>query len=156
INVYRGGVFNSFLMPSHFGSERFGANLERSRVETVRVRRLDQVFGDCTADIEGLRCFLKMDTQGGNLEGLKGGPEVLASIVGIQSELAVKQCYEGMVEFTEALEQYAALGFEVTGMYPVAHDWDQLRVVEFDCVLVRTSAIAAVAHGAAPLKSRSS
>ena len=98
------------------------------------------MFGECTANIDEPRCFLKMDTQGWDLEVMKGAAGVMSSIVGIQSELAVKHCYEGMVGFTRALEQYAALGFEVTGMYPVAYDHDQLRVLEFDCVMLKASA----------------
>ena len=137
INVYRGGVFNSFLPSSEFGSQRFGVDLELATTQRVRVRRLDQIFDECVSGIDHPRVFLKMDTQGWDLEVLKGAGGVHSLLVGIQSELAVKHCYEGMVGFTDALKEYAALGFEVTGIFPVAHDEDQLRVVEFDCVMVR-------------------
>lgn len=140
INVYRGGVFNSFLSSSEFGTERFGAELALATTQRVRVARVDHILADCVAGIESPRVFLKMDTQGWDLEVLKGAGGVISQLVGIQSELAIKQCYQGMVGFAEALKEYSALGFEVTGLFPVAHDKDELRVVELDCVMLRAPA----------------
>ena len=139
INIYRGTVFNSFLPSSSVGAERFGAQVELETKERVRVRRLDRVFDECVAGIVAPRVFLKMDTQGWDLKVLEGARGVLDRIVGMQSELAVRHCYTGMTTYTAALEQYAALGFEVTGMFAVAREADGLRVMEFDCVLLRSS-----------------
>jgi hypothetical protein len=35
------------------------------------------------------------------------------------------------------LEHYTGPGFQVTGIFPVARDKDNLRIVEFDCVMLR-------------------
>jgi FkbM family methyltransferase len=137
INVYKGSVFNSFLDASQYGSERFGSMVDRIGSETVRVVRLDSVFADCIKGLESPRVFLKMDTQGWDMEVLRGASGVLDQIIGLQSELPARQCYEGMVPYTEALEQCSGLGFEVTGIFPVARDKDNLRIVEFDCVMLR-------------------
>lgn len=138
INVYQGTVFNSFLPSSSVGTERFGAQVELAAKERVPIRRLDQVFETCIDGIANPRVFLKMDTQGWDLEVVKGASGILDRLVGLQSEMAVKQCYEGMPGYTRALDHYAALGFQVTGMFTVARDTDGLQVMEFDCVLLRT------------------
>jgi len=36
-----------------------------------------------------------------------------------------------------ALTELAGLGFELTGIFPVARDLDGLRVMELDCVMCR-------------------
>jgi FkbM family methyltransferase len=141
INIYQQTVFNSFLSSSEMGTERFGAAVEQARKERVRIRRLDQLFGDCIAGIPDPRVFLKLDTQGWDLEVLKGASGVLDRIVGLQSEMAVKQIYGGMTGYTAALEHYAKLGFQVTGMFPVSRETDGLQIIEFDCVLVREGAV---------------
>ncbi len=138
INIYRGTVFNSFLASSNVGAERFGAQVELEAKERVRIRRLDRMFEDCVAGIAAPRVFLKMDTQGWDLKVLEGARGVLDRLVGIQSELAVRHCYEGMTTYTAALERYAALGFELTGMFSVAREADGLRVMELDCVMLRS------------------
>ena len=83
INIYRGSVFNSFLNSSDYSTTRFGAAVECTRSEQVRVERLDRIFDECTAGI--------------------GHPKV----------------------------------FQVTGLFPVTRDKDDLRVVELDCVMTR-------------------
>jgi FkbM family methyltransferase len=141
INIYQQTVFNSFLSSSEMGTERFGAAVELATKERVRIRRLDQVFRDCIAGIANPRVFLKMDTQGWDMEVLKGASGVLDQIVGMQSEMAVKQIYGGMTGYTAALEHFAKLGFHVTGMFSVSRDTDGLQIVEFECVLVRDGAV---------------
>jgi hypothetical protein len=76
-----------------------------------------------------------MDTQGWDLEVLRGASGGFSQIHGIQPELPVQRCYEGMSTYTQILDQYAQLGFDINGIYPVTRGRDDLRVVEFDCVM---------------------
>lgn len=137
IHLYEGTVFNSFLRSNDYGSERFGKMTNPIGTETVTVRRLDRIFEENVRGISQPRVFLKMDTQGCDLEVLEGARGCLDHIVAIQTELAVKPTYEGMPTLPEALMRLNAMGFELTGMFPVARDLDKLRVVEFDCVMRR-------------------
>ncbi|HVK89680.1 MAG TPA: FkbM family methyltransferase [Kofleriaceae bacterium] len=139
INLYGGAVFNSFRSTTELVSTRFGRAAERRGTERVQIRRLDHVFAGCVAGIARPRAFLKLDTQGWDLEVLEGARGVLGSIVAMQSELAVKQCYEGMPRYVRALEHCEALGFELAGMFPVAHTSDGLRLIEVDCVFVAST-----------------
>lgn len=63
--------------------------------------------------------------------------ERVADFVGLQSEVALLQIYEGMPRMPEALAAYEAAGFEITALYPVSRDRRTARVLEFDCVMVR-------------------
>jgi len=140
MNLYEGTVFNSFLSSSDFAAGRFGKAVERRGSERVQVRRLDHIFDECVAGIDAPRVFLKLDTQGWDLEVLEGARGILDSVVGIQSELAVKHCYHGMTPYTRVLEKYESFGFELTGIFPVAFEPDGLRLVEVDCVFVAAPA----------------
>jgi hypothetical protein len=109
----------------------------------VPVKRLGDVFGECTGRIEGPRVYLKLDTQGYDLKVLEGSTECLDHIFALQAELSVKPIYDGMPSYLEALSTLTQLGFEMSGVYPVNRD-EQLRVIELDCVMVRA---AAARHG---------
>jgi hypothetical protein len=56
--------------------------------------------------------FLKMNTQGYDLEVFKGTAGCMDKIRGIQSELSVQPLYKNMPHFLEALDAYAAAGFD--------------------------------------------
>jgi hypothetical protein len=61
----------------------------------------------------------------------------------MQSEVATLRLYEGSPRMGEAIAVYEERGFEITGMYPVSREEATGRVVEFDCVMVRATAVPA-------------
>jgi FkbM family methyltransferase len=107
--------------------------------EDVRIRRLDEVFAEATAGVTCRRVFMKLDTQGYDLEVLKGAGAALESISAIQTELSMLPIYHGMPDAQTAIESLKALGYEISGFFPVTHDRD-LRVVEMDGVFVKKKA----------------
>ena len=114
------------------------------------MRRLDEVAGDILPpEVERPRIFLKLDTQGFDLEVFAGIGEVASSIVMLQSEVALVPIYEGMPRMRTALDTYEAAGFEITAMYPVSYDHSTMRVLEYDCIMVRPSLVPAPPAGAA-------
>lgn len=139
MNIYEGSVFNSFLPPSEFGRTRFDDLARPMRTEVVEVWRLEDVLEEQLARTPASRIFLKMDTQGWDLEVLAGAGRRQEVIGALQTELSAKPIYDGMTGFSEALVHISKLGFELSGIFPVARDEHQLRVVELDCVMVRTS-----------------
>src|SRR4030095_12017516 len=86
------------------------------------------------------RCFLKMDTQGYDLEVFAGLGRWIEHVVGLQSEVAAIPLYTGMPRMAEAIARYEAAGFELTGLFPLSRDEPTGRVIEFDCVMVHASA----------------
>jgi len=133
--------FCSFCPPSTYGEEQFGDKMKITRDQLVTVRRLDTLFDECVAGIAAPQVFLKMDTQGFDLEVIKGAGDKLNQIQAIQTELSAKPIYDQMgtalADGIAALQQH---GFDLTGFFPVTWDRsDMLRVIEFDCVLCRAA-----------------
>lgn len=135
INVPRNTLLSSFLAPNDYARHRF-PDSELDGTELVAVHRLDEVFDSLAEPLVNPRTYLKMDTQGWDLEVLAGATGCLDHVVGLQTEISMKPIYEGMPSYLESLARLDALGFGVTGFYPVTRDYD-LRVIEYDCVLVR-------------------
>jgi FkbM family methyltransferase len=137
MNIYTGSVFNSFLKQAEDGTARFRDDTRPVRVERVHVRRLETVVDEILAARPDASIFLKMDTQGYDLQVLRGGGRQLASIRALQTELAARRTYTGMPILSESLSELDRLGFELTGIFPVARELDHLRLIELDCVMCR-------------------
>jgi FkbM family methyltransferase len=133
-NVAHISQFSSFLEPSTYSREQFGVASGTDRVISVEMRRLSSILDELVGNPESHRFFLKMDTQGYDMNVLEGAGSSLEFVRGIQTEISVKAIYEKMISYDVAIARLQALGFELTGMFPVTRDRD-LRVVEFDCVM---------------------
>jgi FkbM family methyltransferase len=136
INVFSASIHSSFLPPS----ENMGVNIKTSyvkRTEDVTVRRLDSMFEEFVDGLAEPRVFLKIDTQGFDLEVVKGAGECMHQVLGLQSEVSVIPLYEGMPDYFEALSAYRKLGFEPTGFFHIFHSATSHHLIEFDAVLTR-------------------
>jgi FkbM family methyltransferase len=129
---------SSFLESSAFGARALGGELATARRRPVRVTRLDGVDDPWLRT--AARLFLKMDTQGFDLEVLGGADGCLPRVYGLQSELSVTPLYAGVPDYLEALGEYRRLGFELTGLFPVFRERSSLVIGELDCVLARAGA----------------
>jgi FkbM family methyltransferase len=134
------GTLSSVLTPTDFGFDRYH-QLRDATKEEVPVRRLDALLDEAVAGLAEPRVYLKLDTQGYDLEVFAGLGDRAAEVCAMQSEVAVMQIYDGMPMMPEALATYQAAGFEITALYPVSRQSRTGRVVEFDCVLVRADAL---------------
>lgn len=132
-------TMNSLLGPSDYGRDRY-SRFDTSDTEEIRVRRLDGVMDEALEGLADPRPYLKMDTQGYDLEVFAGAGKRIEEFVGMQSEVAVLRLYEGSPGMGEAVAAYEAAGFGITGMYPVTREATTGRVIEFDCVLMRADA----------------
>jgi len=135
LNVPGDTVLTSFLDPTEFALGRF-PNSTIQRTETSEVRPLDEAFDDCVSGISEPRVYLKMDTQGWDLEVLAGATRSLRYVVAMQSEVSVKPINQSMPDYLEALSMMHGLGFELTGLFPLSRD-ERSCVIEFDAVLIR-------------------
>ncbi len=105
------------------------------------VRRLDGMLDELLEGIKRPRPYLKLDTQGFDLDVFAGAGDRIAEFVGMQSEVALMEIYKGMPRMPEALAAYEAAGFEIAALYPVSRQTKTARVLEYDCVMVRASAL---------------
>lgn len=130
------GTMSSMLPTSEFGRE-WSAKLNDVHTEEISIRRLDTVYDEATAGIASPRVYLKMDTQGFDLQAFRGAGERIGEIRALQSEAACIPIYDGMPRLPEMLKVYEAAGFEIAGMFPVTFHRRTLRVIEFDMIMVR-------------------
>jgi FkbM family methyltransferase len=135
------GTMSSALGPTDYGRQRYKRFRNITTVD-VPLRRLDGLLDEIVPDeVSDPRWYLKLDTQGFDVEVFAGLGDRVTEIVAMQSEMALLSIYEGMPRLPAALETYEAAGFEVSGMFPVTREKDTGRVLEFDCVLVRADAL---------------
>ena len=132
-------TMNSLLPASDYGKDRY-SRFAKTDTEEIRIRRLDEVMDEALAGITDPRPYLKMDTQGYDLEVFAGAGKRIDEFVGMQSEVACLRLYEGSPGMGEAVAAYEAEGFGITGMYPVTREATTGRVIEFDCVMMRAAA----------------
>jgi FkbM family methyltransferase len=138
LNIMAAPVFNSFLDPSTDETESFGdLNHVVDRI-SVPVERLDTVFPGLEREHGLGSVFLKMDTQGFDLEVFHGALGILPSLRGLQSELSVKRLYRSTGQWWEVIQEYEAAGFELADLKAVNAHLEEL--VESDCYMVRRAA----------------
>jgi FkbM family methyltransferase len=136
INITGHSTMASFLEPAQEAIARWDfVDAARSN-ETVRTARLDEVLDELVPGDDARRLYLKIDTQGWDLEVLRGADGVLDDVKVIQTELSFKPLYEGQVGYSEMLRYLDGLGYEIAGFFPIVYD-DNWSVIEADCVLVR-------------------
>lgn len=125
---------------NRYGSEEFPGASEVVREEEIQVRTLNDSWNEFLEGIAAERPFLKLDTQGWDLEVLKGADLRLPDLVGLQLEASLTPIYERVPAFAETIEHVNRLGFGLTGVFPVNRD-SRLRLIEADCVFVNPEMI---------------
>jgi FkbM family methyltransferase len=141
LNVTRQDVFTSLREPALYAGQRFGASADVMRRVPVSVRRLEDVLDEMLGPSSAARCFVKIDTQGTDLDVFAGLGRWTDRVVALQSELAAIPIYAGVPRMSEALATFEAAGFELSGLFPVSRDETTGRVIELDCVMVRAAAL---------------
>ena len=129
--------FSSFRNPSPYADETFGSQPTVKFTETVTVATLDEMFDQIISGISDPHVYLKLDTQGWDLEVLEDAKVSLTHVMALQSEIATQAVYEGMPMIRDSLDFLDRSGFAISGLFPVNLD-RKLRAVEFDCVAVRS------------------
>lgn len=127
-------VFSSFRRPisedNHFAADN--SVVEPLLVDTST---LDEEY-DSFAELLGFStAFLKLDTQGWDLEAAKGGARSLGAFRGLQTEINLQPLYVGGPGFHESLHFFQERGFDPVQFCPVTRD-QGLRAIEVDCVMV--------------------
>jgi FkbM family methyltransferase len=140
IHVTRSPGLNSFLAPRTDALPEFWSAGEVSRVETVAIHRLDDIYEGLRKEYGFSAPYLKLDTQGYDLEVAKGATKTMASFRALQSEASVVPIYTDMPTHDETRAHLEAAGFALSGMFAVTLD-DRMRLVEYDCVMVNTRAL---------------
>jgi FkbM family methyltransferase len=135
INTYGKDVLNSLLKMSQYGIERFRQGAEKTAMEPIQIRRLDDIAAEIPFDLRSKRIFLKIDTQGYDLEVFKGAREVLKNVVVIHSQLAIQPIYDGQPHWTDVIREYEKAGFHLAALYPFFRQG--YHYTECNCIMVK-------------------
>ena len=119
MNTFSRGDFNSLLTLRKDSEAAYSLQSASRSQTTIQLRRLDTVLPQMLEGIQSPRVFMKIDTQGHDLSVVQGAAGVLHHILGMQSELAAVQIYDGMTSMSTVLEYYSACGFIPIGFHPV-------------------------------------
>ncbi|MBY0421650.1 MAG: FkbM family methyltransferase [Parvularculaceae bacterium] len=134
LNVTRHDAMSSTLAPTTQGIGALGAlNDVVSRIE-IEIATLDAAAESAAAAARSV--FVKIDTQGADLDVIAGGGAVLARAKGLQVEVPFTPIYEGMAAASAYFEAIERLGFALTGIFPV-HALEDGRIVDADAVFRR-------------------
>lgn len=135
INVYEGSQFSSFLETSEYAISKW-SDIGAAKRELVKSVCLDDVFPELNDSLQCGNFYLKLDTQGFDLNVFRGAKQSLRHIHAMQSELSLISVYKGMDRSFAGLEEYIEAGFHISGMFPINVE-QSLAVIEYDCVLVK-------------------
>lgn len=133
LNIMKKTQFNSFLEPDSTNSSRFDDSNSIVEKVDVDVKRLDDVVRRLQDKYRFANVFLKMDTQGFDLDVFEGAAGCLDLIKGVQSEVSLIPIYKDMPTFEDSLRFFKSKGFEVSGLYSLSENRFPLAY-EYDCV----------------------
>ena len=135
INIFESSDFNSLLQPSDMGKTTFKNKLKKLNTESINIETLNRILAPHA--LKGRRIFLKMDTQGYDLNVFKGASKYYSHIACLLTEISLQQIYQKMPDYHENLAFYEKKGFAVSGLYPVSRQKDS-SVIEMDCFMINT------------------
>lgn len=127
--------FSSFRAPDETGTTGFAALNRPVATTEVEVRTLAELMPSLQAGGGFGRPYLKLDTQGYDLNVLRGAEPVLGTIVALQTEAAVVPIYKDSPRYDEVIKWLERRGFELSGIFPNnPHHFP--RLLEFDCHVI--------------------
>lgn len=128
------GSFRSFQKSPH-APQNMGYKIVK-----VEVKILIDYIADAQQKWNFKRPFLKMDTQGFDLEVAKGAGPQLSKFVGIQSEVSLQPIYSEAPNYSEVLQYYQEYGFTVSRLCNI-HEIHFPELVEIDLIMIRKDLI---------------
>jgi FkbM family methyltransferase len=117
LHVMRDTEFSSLHAPTPETTKRFDRKTEYVDVQ-VEVRTLSGEIDRLSQWLAGRCTYLKLDTQGSDLDVLEGAGTAIQAIDALQSEVAVRRLYEGSPDLVQSLTRIRGLGFEPSGVFP--------------------------------------
>lgn len=132
----KGSASSSLRRPSGIAAD-FKEIYGVERSYDVKVRRLDDLVGDLGLKFE--RAFLKIDTQGSEIDVLAGSEMIMRKVIGLSIELSFREYYENQAMFDEVYVDVIGRGFEVWDLGAAWRDPRHGRLDHLDGVFFRNS-----------------
>lgn len=134
-HVMAGSEFSSLREPSAEAKARFEKQVATKVEVTVELRTLDDELLRLAEYIGTHSLYLKLDTQGSDLDVLAGAANAINRVDALQTEMAVRPLYLDVPDYKVAIDSLQSLGFEPSAFFPnnIGHfPW----LLEFDCYMV--------------------
>ena len=144
LHISRNSQSSSLLpmLPSHLAADPASAYVTD---ETVELATLAQQIDDHLRPSE--RLFVKIDTQGSELEVLRGAGEHLSRVVGIQLELSLVPLYDGQPLIEGVIGTMRALGYVPMSVEPDFHHPTTGQLLQADGIFFRPDEAGALGEG---------
>jgi FkbM family methyltransferase len=133
-NIMNSDQFSSLHRPDCSNVSRFVEMNKVSSTVEVEISTIAKQFEIYQARLGFNRPFLKMDTQGHDLEVAKGASNTLREFVGLQSELAIQRIYTDAPSYQESLAYYESQGFVLSALVP-NNEGHFPDLIEIDCIM---------------------
>lgn len=135
LNVTDSTDFSSFLKPNKFSKDYYQDKVASIVTQKAEIRLLQDIITEKGLLKESI--LLKTDTQGFDIEVLKGAGEYVSSLIKvIVVELSFKQIYEGMPSAIEMMAFMKDHGYGPSGFFPISRDKKTLELIEMDGVFL--------------------
>ncbi len=134
INVSANSYSSSFL-PVSARSVRIEPGIAYVAREEARLRRLDDLIGQIARPDEVI--YLKIDTQGYELNVLRGALQTIKRAPLIQLETAFSQGYEGQPVIESVIGYLRELGYRIVAIEPGWEDFKTAEMLETDLIFAR-------------------
>ena len=102
----------------------------------IQIKTLDSIFDEIKGGAREI--YLKIDTQGFEMNVLKGAINSLKEIQTIQLELSLRPLYAGQVLYNELMEFLYPLGYRLIDVEPGFTDFRTGALLQFDGVFNRS------------------
>jgi len=139
INISESSDLSSFLGANVFGKDRF-TQIKNFESEVVDVSTVDAFLENEIPSYGSRNIFLKMDTQGFDLQVFAGASKTINCIRCLLTELSFIPIYDGMPHYLKSLKRYEDSGFAVSSFFPISRKSKKdFTVVEMDCTMINQS-----------------
>ena len=126
---------NWIIQPYALGRAADERPNQTAQREKVDVRKFDDVLCEMRRHLHIRNFYLKLDTEGLDLQVLEGAQAELSRCCALQTEASVIGIYRGMPNYVQTIQYLNQRNFDITGLYPIRRD-PSLRLIEFDCVMI--------------------
>lgn len=150
-NVMKDRQFSSLHEPDHSSTGAFASRNRVEQVISVQTQTIANLYPLLQAEFGFDRPFLKLDTQGHDVDIVQGADAYIRHFVGLQSELGLTTLYKGAKNFHEALNYYQALGFRLSALIPnnagAFPDLNEIDCLMYNSAYLQASPTSPSAHG---------
>jgi FkbM family methyltransferase len=143
-NVTKSEVINiskhtpsSSILPFNHDYIRDNTHLSTTKEEVIQIKEFKEIANEFNFD-EDSRILLKVDTQGYEMNVLRGCGEYLKLFRGIQIECSIKELYVGESLYSEIFDYLLSNQFSLFTLEPTYYDQNTMELLQIEAYFVNT------------------